>query len=337
MHILVLASGSGGHVYPCLSFIKHAKDYKITYLTIKNGFENKLVSNSSSYLDIKNQFKSYIKDINEYKKLKSEIKRNEELIKNIDVILCFGGFVSFVGAIISKTYHKPLYLHEQNKSIGDANKFALMYAKKIFTSFKETKSLLFKNKITYVGNPRVDDILKIQSTHPYFNILLFAGSLSSSTLNKVYEELIQKQFDHRLRFYVITGKKAYEKFNKYKNAQVEVIEYQKDMLELMAKIDLVIMRAGATSIGEIIAFNIPAIMIPSQFVKHNHQYENAKVLSDKNAGIVFLEKDVTANKLKEKIDNLFYGKYEYALIKKNLRYFEKKDVTKEMLKEIENG
>lgn len=332
MHILIMASGSGGHVYPALSFKNKVKNHQVTYLTIKDGFENKVLEGENPYLAVKNQLKSYLRHPSNYITLSKEIKRNKELLKSIDVIVTFGGFVSFIGYLISKIYKKKLYLHEQNYQLGDANKFAKRRAEKVFLSFPHYKD----KKMIYVGNPRMDDIKKKNIKHQSFNVLFFAGSLSSSSLNKVIRELLVKNFESKIHFYVISGEKQYSDFKDLNNDQITIIDYQKDMMSLMQNMDLVIMRAGATSLSEVIAYNLVAILIPSPNVKHNHQYENALNLVKSNAAIMIEEKDLTSEKLKEEIDKLSNDYLRYYQIKENTKKFYKQNVSENMLKVIEN-
>lgn len=336
MHILLLASGSGGHVYPALSFKNKVHEHKITYLTIKNGFERNLLDDSYPYLDVKNQFKSYLKHPKEFIKLKKELKRNDNILKNVDVILCFGGFVSFIGLMISKIYKKPLYLHEQNIALGDANKLAQFKANKIFVSFESTVNKKRKNKFIHVGNPRMDEVVGSKKDHLGFNVLFFAGSLSSSTLNNIIKELLEKSLPHKVNLFVITGEKQFKEFSSLKKNNIHILAYQKDMMSLMRDMDLVIMRAGATSISEIIAFNLPSILIPSPNVKHNHQFENANELKRSGAAILIEEKDCTSDRLLKEIERLSQDYTQYLTIKNNLKKFEKKDVCKNILKVITN-
>ena len=139
MHLLFLASGSGGHVYPCLSLIKKAlPKHKITYLTIKNGFEEKVIDNLKNVnilsIDVPNQLKKYLKNPSNFFKLNKALKGIKNDLKNIDAIITFGGFVTFIGLLISFKLKKPLYIHEQNSVIGDANMLGQFFAKKVFTS-----------------------------------------------------------------------------------------------------------------------------------------------------------------------------------------------------------
>ncbi len=344
MHLLFLASGSGGHVYPCLSLIKKAlPNHQITYLTIKNGFEEKVIDNLKNVnilsIDVPNQLKKYLKNPSNFFKLKKALKNINNDLKNIDAIITFGGFVTFIGLLISLKLRKPLYIHEQNSVIGDANMLGQFFAKKVFTSMENTKHVLFPKKTYNFGNPRMDEV----SSLPYFyqndksyNVLFFAGSLSSSSLNKMIEEVIKKEMNNNIHLFVISGNKNYETLKKFENKHITIIKYEKNMIELMQKMDFIIMRAGATSISEIISLNKLSLLIPSPNVKHNHQYLNAKYLFDKKAAFMIEEKDVNSDEIIMLIEEVKNNLELQIEMKNNLNKLKKGNVSENILLAIRN-
>ena len=344
MHLLFLASGSGGHVYPCLSLIKKAlPKHKITYLTIKNGFEEKVIDNLKNVnvlsIDVPNQLKKYLKKPVNFFKLKKALNNIKNDLKSIDAIITFGGFVTFIGLLISFKLKKPIYIHEQNSVIGDANMLGQFFAKKVFTSMDKTKHILFPKKTYNFGNPRMDEV----SSLPYFyqnnksyNVLFFAGSLSSSSLNKIIKEVIKKGTNNNIHLFVISGNKNYENLKNLENEHVTIIKYEKNMITLMQKVDFIIMRAGATSISEIISLNKLSLLIPSPNVKHNHQYLNAKYLFDKKAAFMIEEKDVSSDEIIMLIDEV-KNNYDLQIeMKSNLNKLKKENVCENILLKIQN-
>ena len=344
MHLLFLASGSGGHVYPCLSLIKKAlPKHKITYLTIKNGFEEKVIDNLKNVnvlsIDVPNQLKKYLKKPVNFFKLKKALNNIRNDLKSIDAIITFGGFVTFIGLLISFKLKKPIYIHEQNSVIGDANMLGQFFAKKVFTSMDKTKHILFPKKTYNFGNPRMDEV----SSLPYFyqnnksyNVLFFAGSLSSSSLNKIIKEVIKKGTNNNIHLFVISGNKNYENLKNLENEHVAIIKYEKNMITLMQKMDFIIMRAGATSISEIISLNKLSLLIPSPNVKHNHQYLNAKYLFDKKAAFMIEEKDVSSDEIIMLIDEV-KNNYDLQIeMKSNLNKLKKENVCENILLKIQN-
>ena len=130
------------------------------------------------------------------------------------------------------------------------------------------------------------------------------GSLGSQTINNMKKEILPKfgKKDYEVLF--VTGKNYYDEYKKMKNipSNVKLVPYLNDMLGVMKSTDLIISRAGASTISEITALGLPSILIPSPYVTHNHQEENAKVLENNGASIIIKEKELTDTRLLEKID-----------------------------------
>lgn len=204
---------------------------------------------------------------------------------------------------------------------------------------ENTKHVLFPKKTYNFGNPRMDEINYL----PYhyqndksYNVLFFAGSLSSSSLNKMIEEVIKKEMNNNIHLFVISGNKNYETLKKFENKHITIIKYEKNMIELMQKMDFIIMRAGATSISEIISLNKLSLLIPSPNVKHNHQYLNAKYLFDKKAALMIEEKDVSSDEIIMLIDEV-KNNYDLQIeMKSNLNKLKKENVCENILLKIQN-
>ena len=220
--------------------------------------------------------------------------------------------------------------------IGDANMLGQFFAKKVFTSMDKTKHILFPKKTYNFGNPRMDEV----SSLPYFyqnnksyNVLFFAGS---SSLNKIIKEVIKKGTNNNIHLFVISGNKNYENLKNLENEHVTIIKYEKNMITLMQKMDFIIMRAGATSISEIISLNKLSLLIPSPNVKHNHQYLNAKYLFDKKAAFMIEEKDVSSDEIIMLIDEV-KNNYDLQIeMKSNLNKLKKENVCENILLKIQN-
>ena len=181
------------------------------------------------------------------------------------------------------------------------------------------------------------------SSLPYFyqnnksyNVLFFAGSLSSSSLNKMIEEVIKKEKNNNIHLFVISGDKNYETLKNLENEHVTIIKYEKNMIALMQKMDFIIMRAGATSISEIISLNKLSLLIPSPNVKHNHQYLNAKYLFDKKAAFMIEEKDVSSEEIIMLIDEVKNNLELQIEMKANLNKLKKGNVCENILLKIQN-
>ena len=343
MRILFFASGSGGHIYPSLSLISKLIDkHEIGYVVVKDSLEERIIKDQrirKIRINISNKASYYKKSFYKIPSLLKNIIYLSKIAKQYDLIFSFGGFVSVIASVVSKLSKTPLYLHEQNRTLGDGNKFALKYAKKIFTVYEDLKiEQKYKSKVYLVGNPRGEEaaFLKVRHEHKPFKILFLAGSLGSSTLLNKIKETISKIDDKNIYFTILTGHKLYKEYKQFFNFDnVNVIEYQENMLHLMSESSLIILRAGATSLQEVISLNIPSIVIPSPYVKHNHQEENAMYYHNKKAIIMIKENEVENNLvstiLKLKNDIFLY----YTLIE-NMKKVSLNNACTLIIKEIEN-
>lgn len=315
MKIVVTSGGTGGHVYPAVSLIKYLENQgeEVTFIGARNKLEEE-VSKKEDINFIGLEFNSRNGIINKINFIISLIKALFEVLKILkknkpDIVIGFGNYISFPVCIAAKLKKIPILLHEQNSVMGKANKVLGFIASKIGYSiplFKENH----KDKLVNVGNPRSSECLKNRFNNYRVdltknNILIFMGSLGSSSVNKVLKEFINNSNDSNI-YHIVTGKKHYNSFiediNKKNN--VIVYPYVEDMISLMKKCDVLVARSGATTISEIVTLGLPTILIPSPYVVNNHQFYNASYLLKNNACLMLEEKDLTSSSLKKNIDLL---------------------------------
>ena len=152
------------------------------------------------------------------------------------------------------------------------------------------------------------------------------GSLGSQTINEKMADYIYGFRNKNYEVLYVTGEAHYEKVkNKHFPENVKVVPFIKDLPSIMKKTDLMISRAGASTISEITALGIPTIFIPSPYVTNNHQYKNAKDLCDKDAAILIEEKDLNKTNFIKAIDDILNDTHKYNKIKKNVNALGIKD------------
>lgn len=352
MKILVAAGGTGGHIYPALALIEkfksHDKNTKVIYVGTKNRMEKDIVPalgieykaieiyglTKNVLNDVKNVY-LIIKDINEMKKLMKEFKP--------DVVLGIGGYVTYPVIVAAHQLKIPIFIHEQNAIPGKVNRLIEKYANLIGLSVEESKKY-FKNPNTfYSGNPtgsRALTIPKVKKSQIGLDdkkklIVVVAGSLGSSTLSEKLKEYLKivKNKDYQVLY--ITGKGIYDEFIKDKYPKnVKIVPYFDNLPGILKSADLVISRAGASTIAEIISLQVPAILIPSPYVANNHQYYNAKEIVDNNAGIMIEEENLTGKVLYDEVNRILQDKQAYDIIKMNLKNMGKSDSGEVILNEI---
>ncbi len=298
--ILLVSSSSGGHVYPCFVLGENLKKrgYNVTYLGIKGQYEESVMKTITS-VDIPNSFKKSLKNKELQKVLKSK-KKIQSIIKENDLIIAFGGYISFLVGMYNLKIKKPFYIHEQNVIFGDSIKILYPFCKKVFLSFDN--NLMRLKKTYYTSNPTIVNInprLDVNIKNP--KVLFVFGSLSSNTcLNVVHDFL--KSTNLKNQFLVVTGKNK-KIFDDIDKSNV-IIKERINMVEELKIYDLVFSRSGATSLLELIKSRVEIVLIPSPYVKNNHQYKNALFYYKMGKVDLIEESNFSPNEIESKIINL---------------------------------
>ena len=287
----------------------------IKYLPLEvTGFNRKKIFNNFKTLSL------YLKAKNRCKKIIKEFEP--------DVVIGCGGYVT---APVIKTAFKmkiPTFIHEQNSIVGLSNKFLAKYATKIGVSFESTVNMFPKDKAIYTGNPCSEKAYNIKSaSKSEFGlstnkklVLIVMGSLGSSSVNDKIVAMLDKFATKDYEVVFVTGNSYYEKIKDIKvKANIKILPFIYEMPRLMKITDVIISRAGASTMSEIMALAIPTIFIPSPYVPNNHQFKNAYDLVSKDAACMLEEKDLTPDNLIKMIDELLNDKDKYMKIKNNLK------------------
>ena len=356
MRVIVVAGGTGGHIYPAVAIInkikEKEKDSEILYIGTTDRMEKDLIPELGIKYEginisgIKRKLTlDNIKVL--YQFLQARVKC-KKLIKefNPDVVIGAGGYVTGPVIWAAKKLGKKTFIHEQNSVIGLSNKYLTKYADKIGVSFESTMELFPKEKVRLTGNPCSEKAIKLKKAkkedygldkHKKL-VIIVMGSLGSKTINDKITSFLNdfKNKDYQVLF--ITGDNYYENVKKIKTPNNVIVKpFVKDLPALMKSADLIVTRAGASTMSEILVIGLPAIFIPSPYVTNNHQYKNAMDLVSKEAGLILEESKLTKDNLINLIDNTLSNKEEYDKMKNNLKQLGIKDSSTriyEILKEM---
>lgn len=346
MRILISAGGTGGHIYPALAIIegfkKYDKDLEVLYIGTKNRMEKDIVpKNGIPYYGIeiyglsKNIFKD-IKDVFLIFKAKKEIKKKILEFKP-DVVLGIGGYVTYPVLSVAKSLHIKTFIHEQNAIPGKTNKMISKYADIIGISFKESAKYFPNRNVLYTGNPtgiRALNTPRITKSSLGLNddkplVVVVCGSLGSETVNNAMKGYLKTLKNKDYQVVYITGKNLYEEFIKIKYPKnVKVLPYLDNLTGLLKETDVLVARAGASTIAEVLSLKVPTIFIPSPYVANNHQYYNAVSLKNDNLALMLEEKDLSIPNITKNIEDLLYNKDKQIKIKNNLNKVSTLDSTK---------
>ena len=338
MKVIVVAGGTGGHIYPAIAIINKIKEKekKVEFLYI--GTSDRMEKDIIPKLGIKfvgidmeglNR-KNIFSNVRVIKKFNRAISKAKKIIKefNPDVVIGAGGYITAPVLYAAHILKIPILIHEQNSIPGMSNKFIGKFANTICVSLPNSINLFPKNKTVYTGNPRSEEIInvkkKLKSTLGFNQdkklVIVVMGSLGSTTMTKKIKELIPGFNNKAYQVLVITGKKYYDDYKDISVSEnVKIISFMDDLINLMKDSDLIISRAGASTIAEITAIGLPAILVPSPYVTNNHQYKNAKELEDAGACFIVTEEEFSRDKIINKIDKIFDNKDQYDTMVNNSR------------------
>lgn len=344
MKVIVSAGGTGGHIYPALAIINKIKEEEpnseFLYIGTTNRMEKDLIP-SLGYkyegLEVTGfKRKLSLDNIKTVTNFVNAIKKAKRIIKdfNPDIVIGCGGYVTAPVIYAAKKLGKKTFIHEQNSVVGLANKFLAKYTDKIGVSFESTLKDFPDGKAVLTGNPCSEKALNIKKAKKETLeidknkklVLIVMGSLGSRTVNDKIMSFIDKFKNKDYSVIFVTGTTYYEKVKDTKVPNnVKILPFIYEMPSVMKITDLMVTRAGASTMSEITALEVPSIFIPSPFVTNNHQYKNAMDLVNNKAGIILEEKDLTDESLINLIDKTINDKDGLLEIKKNLRKLGIKD------------
>ena len=324
MKFILTAGGTGGHIYPALSVldeIKKDKKNEYLYIGTEDRMESELIPGMGipfvgleiyglSKTDMIRNIKNLGCIVSSYKKC---LKIMDEF--KPDAVIAFGGYVTLPVCLAAKKRKVKVFLHEQNMLPGKTNIFLSKYADAVFTSFKDGMRKLKCKNIIYTGNPvsqRAIECKKYNKTNLGFTkekklIVIVMGSLGSTSVNERLLDFLRSYERDDTEILFITGKKSYADLNNnlIVPKSTKIVPFFDNLPSLMKSADLIISRAGASTIAEIMATKTPSILIPSPYVANNHQYYNALDLVNKKISILIEEKDLDKNTLIKAIDEIF--------------------------------
>jgi len=337
MRVIVSAGGTGGHIYPALAIINKIKEREPNSQFLYIGTDNRMEKDLIPTFNIPYEslhvtgFKRKI-SLENFKTLTNFFNARKKCIKiikefNPDVVIGCGGYVTAPVIWASHKLGKKTFIHEQNSVVGLANKFLSRYVDKVGVSFENTINNFPKGKASLTGNPCSEKAIYVEKAkkedYKLSNdkklVTIVMGSLGSRTINDMISDNLDKFKNKDYEILFVTGNNYYEKVKDKKvSNNVKIVPFIKELPTIMKVTDLMISRAGASTMSEIMSLGVPTIFIPSPYVTANHQYMNAKFLVDKKAALLIEEKDLTIDKLINTIDNILSDNKEYNIIKNNL-------------------
>lgn len=320
-----MAGGTGGHIFPALAIAKELNKYSVNieWLGSKNGMESTLVSKHNIKLHGVNAVglrgKNLINLIKAPFLLSLTLLQTFAVFKRVkpDVVMGMGGFASGIGGIMAWLLRIPLVIHEQNAIAGTTNRLLSKIATQTFQAFDG----VFSDAIT-TGNPVLFKSKENITNNKRLNLLIIGGSLGSKPINDIISQL-----NVDINIWHQTGKQHLDAVNaQYSNKNAKVVAFIDDMAVAYAWADVVLCRSGAMTVSELMIAAKPSILIPLPYAIDNHQFYNAKILADHQAGILIEQKDLTLEGLEKVL--LTLDKSKLQKMAENAKQLAKPDATK---------
>ena len=340
MRVLVSGGGSAGHINPALSIADKIKkenpDAVIEYVGTPNGMENNLVPKAGykmHHVKVRGFVRKLTaKNFDAAIKAVTSVIEAKKIVRSFkpDIVIGTGGYVSWPVLKAASKLGIPTCIHEQNAYPGVTTRMLSKYVDKVMISFEESaKYFDVPEKLTLVGNPVSEKMLtadkdkcrkKLGLPQGAKVILSCGGSLGARPLNENVYELIKNyslNTENLYHFHAVGNagwevqSELYKKLgfketeqDTLKKGNVVVSRYIYNMHELLPASDVLVCRAGAMTLSEMACLKKASVIIPSPYVTNNHQYKNAKVLSDKGAGVLIEEKDLSGAVLVNAVSTL---------------------------------
>ncbi|SDH73341.1 UDP-N-acetylglucosamine-N-acetylmuramylpentapeptide N-acetylglucosamine transferase [Pseudobutyrivibrio sp. 49] len=320
--IVMTGGGTAGHVTPNLALVPYLKQegYEIFYIGSYNGIEKKMVENAGiTYYGISSgklrRYHDWKNFTDPFRVIKGFSEANQ-LLKHLkpDVVFSKGGFVSVPVVMAAGRQHIPAIIHESDMTPGLANKLAIPFATKVCCNFPETMKYLPDGKAVHTGSPIRQELFtgnkEAGLSFCGFNnekpvLLIMGGSIGSRFINNaVWESLDTLLEKFQIVHLVGKGNINNELIGKAGYQQYEFISEQ--LNDIFAMTDIMISRAGANSISEILALKIPNILIPlSAKASRGDQILNAESYEKQGFSTVLQEETLTSNLLISSVQDVY--------------------------------
>ncbi|HEV7820167.1 MAG TPA: undecaprenyldiphospho-muramoylpentapeptide beta-N-acetylglucosaminyltransferase [Burkholderiales bacterium] len=312
--LMVMAGGTGGHIFPALSVAEYLRErkWKIVWLGAKTGMEAGLVTPKGYTMAWISMTGVRGKGLVRFALLPLQLliafwqSARAIFTHRPDVVLGMGGYVSFPGGMMASLFNRPLVIHEQNSIAGLTNRLLAKVADRVLGGFPTP--LGKSATVNWTGNPVRADIASIEEpTARYLarsgvlRLTVIGGSLGAQALNEtVPQALALMPATERPLVTHQSGSRhlAVVEAN-YQRAGVNAtpVAFITDMAAQYAASDLIICRAGASTIAELAAAGVASVLVPFPHAVDDHQTHNARFLAERGAAVLVPQTDLTAEKL----------------------------------------
>lgn len=350
---MIAAGGTGGHLYPGIAlaqaFKKRGPEAQVSFVGTGRGLENSVIREEGydlhlirirGWLGV-----GFLKRILALLELPYSLVQSYRLLRAIrpNLVIGIGGYASGPLVLMAWVCRIPQVLVEPNAAAGLTNRILAPFVRRIYLAFEEARDQLFANKkIRVYGNPVRDEVLN-SSAGPkekvtVRTILVMGGSQGAHSINRAMVEALKplESLRDRLRIIHQTGERDYHWVHQayeQNGFTATVTPFLKNIANVYSISELVISRAGATTIAELTACGIPSILIPFPYATHHHQELNANILKKGGAAILMRDSDLNGAILASQIYRLLRNSMELHEMALKSRSFGRPDAAEKIMNE----
>ncbi|MBP6759363.1 MAG: undecaprenyldiphospho-muramoylpentapeptide beta-N-acetylglucosaminyltransferase [Flavobacterium sp.] len=351
---ILSGGGTGGHIYPAVAIANELKsrfpDAEFLFVGAKDKMEMQKVPQAGYKIEglwiAGLQRKLTLQNAMFPFKLIDSLWKSRKIIKQFkpNVVIGTGGFASGPLLQMANMLNIPTVIQEQNSYPGITNKLLSKKANKICVAYENLDRFFPKEKMILTGNPVRQDLIDIESKRgeaiQYFNLdankktlLILGGSLGARRVNQLIEKELDNFRSQDVQVIWQCGKLYFEDYKKYNSNTVQVLAFIDRMDLVYAAADIVISRAGASSVSELCIVGKPVIFIPSPNVAEDHQTKNAKSIVDKKGAIMLRESELDSQ-FSLVFEALSKDQGKQDQLSKNIKHLALPSATKQIVDEI---
>ncbi|MET2983844.1 undecaprenyldiphospho-muramoylpentapeptide beta-N-acetylglucosaminyltransferase [Aureibaculum conchae] len=355
VNILISGGGTGGHIYPAVAIANELKkrhaNANFLFVGAKDRMEMEKVPQAG--YEIKGlwisglQRRLTLKNLMFPFKLISSLWNAGKIVRKFkpDVVIGTGGFASGPTLKMAQRKGVPTLIQEQNSYPGITNKLLGKKVRTVCVAYDGLERFFPATKIVKTGNPVRQDLLEISANgneaRSYFKInkqkktlLILGGSLGARAINRLIEKNIKWLVEQNVQVLWQSGKLYYQEYRKYQDLEgVKVLEFINRMDYAYTAADIIISRAGASSISELCIVGKPVVFIPSPNVAEDHQTKNAQSVVDKNGALMLKEREL--DRFQEVFESLLKDENKQKELSKNIKQLALPKATEHIANEVE--
>lgn len=321
MKIIIAGGGTGGHLYPGIAiareFQKRSSDTEILFVGTRRGIEYRVLPKEN--LQLKTISSSGLKGRFSWRTVVALCQAPVAIFQSLWILINFrpnlvlgvGGYVTGPFVLTAWLLKIPTAIQEQNLMPGMTNRILGKFVDKIFVTFDKSNKYFSTGKVKLTGNPIRKEFYETERKvkKKRLCILIFGGSRGANSINLAMVEALDILSKGKDLFHFIhqTGEEQFEMvLTKYreKNMSADVSPFINKMADAYQEADLVVCRAGASTIAELTACGKASVLIPFPFAANNHQHLNAELLVEKGAAVLIKDAELTGKKVAEFIQEL---------------------------------